>query len=213
MWSYLYSPVSDGSQSRVDVLRRRTELESVLEQVFVHEQQFLDLKALCIIPYHKCIALSIDCSVDKTNGNLIDHIALAIREALLHTCIPCTTVVGLEDSAAETSIQEILERDTLPDNILFRDLDFVVDGDKPLPVVSSVLPHLLSIHVFGTMLVIDPCAEEEMCKDYAILFSYTNGKIQVLQTVGSMSITATTLLHIMERASSIPLYQSKTVHV
>ena len=158
--------------------RKRTEeMEITAILTSLQLPHAVDRSALCVVPGKYVWRLAVDVLVLTCDGNVIDVCAMAIRAAIRGTVLPMVTPVvkAGDDNRAVTSAGG---RSNLSD-------DFIVDGDIakaavlpgsdqcPVVVTAFVLERekitssggggSSSRRVGGSVLIVDPVSDEEMC--------------------------------------------------
>ena len=113
------------------------ELESVLHHLL---SDIIDLKGLCIVPYHYCWRLHIDVMLlTVQGGSVVDACASVILQSLKSTVLPTIQVVEKEDATSE-------QNDNSNRPALSVDPD--IAHAEPIPgLASSALPHIVTVTV------------------------------------------------------------------
>jgi len=128
----------------------------------IRECRAIDTKKLCIEPGEKAWSVGIDIMTMNDDGNLLDAAGLAAMAALKVSRLPKLNEDGTISYDEKT--------------------------DEKLPVSKE--PMLVTVHMIGDEIIVDPKLDEEHCSDARISVSYVDDKtICAIQKGGEKALT------------------------
>ena len=128
----------------------------------IRESKSIDVKDLCIEPKEKAWSVGIDIITINDGGNLMDAAGLAALAALKSATFPKLNKDGSVDYKEKT--------------------------DKKLPLVKE--PIMVTVHMIGEELIVDPISREEKCSDARLCVSAIDDKTMcAMQKSGEKALT------------------------
>jgi len=126
----------------------------------IRESHSIDMKKLCVTPGEKVWSVSIDIIAINDDGNLMDVASIAAIAALKNAKIP---------------------------PVVDGKVDYKNKGTEDLPILKE--PILVTVHMIGDQIIVDPVASEEAESDARLSVASTPKGLCAMQKGGEKALT------------------------